>query len=175
MDLRIPLSKERFESLSGFELSQELINLPILQVRGQPLEQKRDVYAQLTPGQKALFAFWVLYGHTKMGWLQFYLEGLYVGGYDQFLPMMKAGLQHVQAQALLANIAEAETLYATHKEHLQTIQHASDKHGAEQVEFDAIHQEFVRIDERLFPLLKETMAQIEAYIRATPEEFVIFT
>ena len=122
LDLRVTIPKERFLALNGYALGQGLINPAILQVRGQNLKKKRAVYETLTPGQRSLFAFWILYSHTQSGWLRFFWEGLYVGGYEQFLPMIKADLAHIHAQALLAHIVETETLYKTYQEYLQTIQ-----------------------------------------------------
>ncbi|MEM8532222.1 MAG: hypothetical protein AAGF95_15360 [Chloroflexota bacterium] len=108
INTRIAISNERFLALNGYALGQELINPAILQIRGQNLEKKRAVYETLTPGQKSLFAFWIIYGHTQSGWLRFFWEGLYVGGYEQFLPMIKTELAHSNAQKLLTNVTEAE-------------------------------------------------------------------
>jgi hypothetical protein len=166
LELKPTISRETFAALHGYELGQELINPAIGQVRGKNLEIKRDIYQWLTPGQRVLFAFWVLYGHTRSGWLQFFLEGLYVGGYEQFLPMIKAGLRQVDAEALLENITAAEKLIAGHRASLQAEPDA---------DLEKIQHEFAPLDERLFSLLPETMTRIEAQIRALPEEFVLFT
>ncbi|MEM8532223.1 MAG: hypothetical protein AAGF95_15365 [Chloroflexota bacterium] len=41
--------------------------------------------------------------------------------------------------------------------------------------FEQMTQAFNQADTRLFPLLGETMQIIEQYIRAKPDEFVLFT
>lgn len=172
IDTRITISKERFLALNGYTLGQELINPAILQVRGQNLEKKRAVYETLTSGQNSLFAFWILYGHTQSGWLRFFWEGLYVGGYEQFLPMIKAGLAHSNAQKLLTNVIEAEEIYKTYQEYLQTVRSLEEPQG---IVFEQMTQAFSQVDTRLFTLLGETMQIIEQYIRAKPDEFVLFT
>lgn len=161
MDMRVYLNEEQFASLSGFALGRELIQPAIQQSRGQRLETKKRVYDFLTPGQKSLFAFWVLYGHTGSGWLSFFQEGGYVGGYGQFLPMIKAGIRYINDQALLENIIWAETLYARCGESLHSIQEA------------AISEEVAQASEKLLALLPQTMHTLEAYIRAHPEEFLM--
>ncbi len=165
MDMRVQMSEERFTGLSGFDLGQVLIQPAIQQARGRRLETKQIVYDCLTPGQKSLFAFWVLYGHTRSGWLPFFQEGAYIGGYEQFLPMIKAGLRHINDQALVENIAWAETLYARCRESL---------HPSQEVAIsDEIIQAFEQANERLRVLLPETMSKLETYIRTRPEEFLI--
>jgi hypothetical protein len=172
--MRTKISKESFLTLRGYELDQELIRLPILQVRGQSLEKKKQVYETLTPGQKSLFAFWVMYGHTQMGWLQFYLSGSYIGGYEQFLPMIKAGLKHIDDTAMLENVMEAEKLYRAYQADLRASQTPAEEHPVSQVDLEKIKQEFSKVDERLFPLLGKIMEKTEQYIRASPEEFIVF-
>lgn len=165
MDMRVHLTEEQFASLSGFALGQTLIQPTIQQARGQRLETKKSVYDCLTPGQKSLFGFWVLYGHTQSGWLPFFQEGVYVGGYVQFLPMIKAGLQHINDPALLENVIEAETLYAHYRESL---------HPEQEVPVpEEITQAFTQVSQTLLDLLPETMRKLETYIRARPEEFLI--
>lgn len=165
MDMRVNLTEEQFASLSGFALGQALIQPAIQQSRGQRLETKKSVYDCLTPGQKSLFGFWVLYGHTQSGWLPFFQEGVYVGGYRQFLPMIKAGLRHINDLALVENVMEAEKLYAHHRESLHPEQEVSVP--------EEITQAFAQVSETLLALLPETMGKLEAYIRARPEEFLI--
>ncbi len=70
--MRIHITQAQFANLRGFALGRELIQPVIQQVRGQRIEINRKVYEGLTRGQKALFAFWVLYGHTGSGWFQFF-------------------------------------------------------------------------------------------------------
>jgi hypothetical protein len=143
------------------------------------LQIKKEVNERLTPGQKTLFSFWIMYGHTKSGWLQFHLEGLPSGGYARFLPMIRHGLDHIHDQAMIANLDEAKKLYLENEEFLRSIQDSLEKRaepGQEAQEtFGRIRQQFDRLDQTLFSLLGETMRKIEAYIRATSEEFVVFT
>ena len=164
--MRINITKEQFSKLSGFSLGQELIQPIIQKVRGQRIEIKRAVYEVLTPGQKSLFAFWVMYGHTGSGWLQFFQEGLYIGGYEQFLPMIKAGFRHINDLAMLENVIWAEEVYSQYRACLSTVREPADS--------DELAQAFAPASEQLLALLPETMSKIETYIRNQPEEFVTF-
>lgn len=166
MDLRPHLSKEQFVALSGFDLGHVLIQPAIQQARGQRLEKKSDVIHQLTPGQRSLFAFWVMYGHTGTGWLQFFRDYQYQGSYEPYLLMIKAGLGRLNDESMLENIIEAENLYRQS----QQVQSGNQSTGGEA----DLQRDFAPVDQRLFALLPETMQKLAAYIYAHPEEFVVF-
>lgn len=162
MDLRPHLSKEQFNMLSDFDLGHLLIQPAIQQARGQRLEKKSDLIHQLTPGQRSLFAFWVMYGHTGTGWLQFFRDYQYQGLYEPYLLMIKAGLGRLNDESMLENIIEAENLFRQSQQVQST--------GSE----EDLQRDFAPVDQRLFALLPETMKKLAAYIHAQPAEFVVF-
>jgi hypothetical protein len=174
MDTRVKISKEQFDSLGGKDLEWDLIMPTIQQVRGQNLQIKKEVYEKLTPGQKSLFSFWILLGHTQSGWLQFFLEG-----YAPYLPLIKRGLEKIGDQAMLANLHDAETLYIEISDLLNLAQALT--HGVgiiEQVrhtDWEVLQHKFVPLDHSLWTLLDESFQILERYIRNHPDEFVVFT
>jgi hypothetical protein len=178
-DMRVRISREQFESLSGGELGWALIQPAISQVRGQSLQQKKEVYDRLTPGQRSLFGFWVMHGHTQAGWLQFFLDGPAAGGYAAYLPMIRHGLEHVGARAMVANLDEAERVHRQNEELVTSLRvgaQASDVASPDSSHAIAeMRRQFEPVDRSLPSLLDETTAILEAYIRAAPDEFVVFT
>ncbi len=174
MDTLVKISKEQFEDLHGKELGWQLIEPTIRLVRGQNLQIKKEVYDKLTPGQKSLFSFWVLHGHTQSGWLQFFMEG-----YSPYLPLIKWGLQKIDDQMMLANLHAAEIFFAENSEFLKLALSSPEKsgnpHQKDQTDWDTIRRKFAPLDRSLWTLLDETIRKLEAYIRAYPDEFVIFT
>lgn len=156
---KITITREKFFSLSDFSLGRELIQPVIDQVMGKNIQKKKEIYARLTPGQKTLFGFWVLYGHIQSGWFDY----LFYGEYGPYLPMIKTGLHPINDTKLLENIAEAENLYLHYQDCL------NDK-GNE----NKIREMFAPIDNALFNILPATMGMIERSIRTNPDEFVNF-
>jgi hypothetical protein len=174
MDLRVNLTKGQFEDLHGKELGWELIKPAIQQVRGRSLEKKKEVYESLTPGQKSLFSFWILHGHTQAGWIQFFLEG-----YTQYIPVIRHGFAQIDDQAMLANLHAAEQLFADHTQSLETGSFSPEKpfpaDRNKRTDWNSLRQKFVPLDHALWLNLDETIQKLEEYIRANPDQFVIFT
>ena len=173
MDYRKNITKEQFNSLKGKELSWELIQAAIFAARGQNLERKRAVYEQLTPGQKILFGFTVLSGHTQYGWLQFFETG-----YGNYLPMIRWGLVQLQAQALIDNLDAAEKLYRQLNDipqnKLKTPGEGRQPKEGQEVSAES-EQEFAEVDRILMPSMQDAGQKMEAYIRGTAFEFVKFS
>jgi hypothetical protein len=156
----IEISEERFRSLCGFELGWELIQGPIQLARGRSLAVKKEVFDQLTAGQKALFSFWVMYGHVQNGWLAFFQSR-----YGEYLPMMRKALIDIADRELLADLDQAASLFQRY-EGAQVSSTAS---------LDPIVRQFEPLDGRLDVLLLAAMQRLENLIREKPQEFVVFT
>jgi hypothetical protein len=158
--MRLEISEERFRSTCGFELGWELIQGPIQLVRGRSLAVKKEVFDQLTAGQKALFSFWVMYGHVQSGWLAFFQSR-----YGEYIPMMRKALIDIDDRELLADLDQAASLF-------QGYEGASSPASPST---EQIVQQFEPLDERLNVLLPATMQRLENLIREKPEEFVVFS
>ncbi len=157
--MKMEISEERFRGLSGFDLGWELIREPIQLVRGRSLAVKKEVFDQLTSGQKALFSFWVMYGHVQNGWLAFFQSG-----YGQYLPMMRKALMDIDDQELLASLDRAADLFKGYE--------SARASSAESPSLEQIVQQFEPLDERLSVLLPAAMQRLENLIREKPQEFV---
>ena len=155
------ISQDRFHSLAGFELGRELIAAPIQQARGRNLAIKKEVYDGLTPGQRSLFGFWVLYGHVQDGWLPFLQWA-----YGEYLRMIRASLQSPEFQSLMESLDRADHLF-------QDYQRALDSASPEAA--GQIAAQFAILDSLLPTLLPAAMSSLEALIRVNPQEFVSFT
>jgi hypothetical protein len=163
MDMRAKITKEKFAALKGNDLGWELIHDVVLPLRGKSLEKKQAVYEQLTPGQKALFAFWVVCGHTQSGWSDFH-----EAGYFSHLPMLRKGLEHIQAQALSDNLETAQKLYLGREDGLKPMPREAQEPPPKG------KPESAELDEALPPALNDASQRMEAYIRGHAEEFVEF-
>lgn len=147
------ISEERFRRLTGFELGRELIGGAIEAARGRNLAVKKAVYEGLTEGQRALFSFWVMYGHVQEGWLAFFQSG-----YGAYLPMMRKGLRDIGDQDLLDSLDRAEELFREYER------------GGE-----ATARQIEALDRGLDAQLAAAMGRLEALIRMRPQEFVVFS
>jgi len=71
---QIYIKRLDFNSLNDKVLGWTCIEPTIQKIQGKNISIKSQVYAQLTSGQKSLLLFWILYGHTRNGIIQFFDE-----------------------------------------------------------------------------------------------------
>lgn len=129
---------------------------PIIQiVRGKDLEVKSQTYIRLNDGQRALYMFQVLYGHTENGIGQFYQHIAYLMGKLDIWSALKSGMKYFGDHAMLGVIIRMEEAYfimMKQQEGLVSIE-----------ELDALYKETV----------PATLELISKYIRSNPSEFIL--
>lgn len=170
MNFRKHITIEQFNSLHVQQLFWELIGDVITLVRGKNSDRKRHVFEQLTNGQKILFGFMVLHGHTRYGW-----EGFFASGYSDYLPMIRWGLVQLDAQTLVDNLDHADNLFhqrggiGERKTRMDDVDQLSVQR---QIVEAGLKQDYSEVDQDLPQAMLDAIRKMENYIRIQAGEFV---
>src|SRR5574340_156321 len=100
------MKRQLFDSLGDLELAEACIGPTIQRVRGKDLAVKAHVYTELTPGQRALLMFWVVYGHAQSGMPRFFCELDYLLSQTGFRAELKAGMRFFADDRMLGLLEE---------------------------------------------------------------------
>ncbi len=171
----VTMSRAMFDSLDNVALAWACIRPTIEQIRGKTIIVKSRVYAQLTVGQRALLAFWILYGHAQHGVAQFYGEVSYLLAEVDLWQFLRAGMRHIGDATMLRVIEEMEKVYlditAAHRlECPQWSCSVTERLVAE----PEVRAKVVRFDAVFLEILPATLTRVCAHIRDHPDEFVRF-
>lgn len=165
----IKIKRADFYSFNDNDLGWVCIEPIIQKIRGRELNIKSQVYAQLTRGQKALFMFWVLYGHSNNGIIQFYNEMDYLIKNVDIWSELKSASAYFDDEGLLQILKEMEKIYYI----LQKQQ--MENYGIETNHMGLKLQEDINLlDERFHKVIKLSFRKIGVYVRKNPDEFVYF-
>ncbi len=106
----VTMSRTAFDSLDSAELAWACIEPTIGRMRGKAPEVKKQVYAELTAGQRALLMFWILHGHARHGVIQFYQELAYLLVQTDIWGELKAGMGYFRDDAMLRLVEKMEAV-----------------------------------------------------------------
>ncbi|MGV3637194.1 MAG: DMP19 family protein [Flavobacteriales bacterium] len=136
---------------------------PITKARG---EEPEPAFAErLSSGQKALYFWWYLDAQvTNGGFVQFYFNG-----YGIYVPAIIAGLEHVGDGEMAALVRKAELIYSTHRAVMEEARE-KDEFGSELYEHLS---DMEACDDAYYVINDHTMAIIERYAKAHPDEFCV--
>lgn len=90
----VTMKQKDFETLDDVSLIWACIEPTIQQVRGRSFTIKSEVYTTLTPGQRALLMFQMLYGHTTNGIETFFSHQAYLLSNQGVWSQMKKGMEY---------------------------------------------------------------------------------
>lgn len=165
----IRMKRADFYSFNDNDLGWACIEPVIQKIRGRDLNIKSQVYAQLTRGQKALLMFFVLYGHSNKGIIQFYNEMGYLIKNVDIWSELKSASAYFDDESLLKILKEMEKMYYI----LQKQQ--MENYGIEINNLDPELQKDINLlNERFHKVIKLSFKKIGDYIRKNPDEFVYF-
>lgn len=157
--LRPEFDKTEFETLHGWDFGWEILSTINI---AESSDEDEALSCRFSPGQKALYFFWYLDGAvTNGGFAQFYWSE-----YQKYLPTIKNGLLLIGDTELLNLVKEADQKYIENQRRFSEYKSKGNWKG--------IHKEklFDQYDNRYYKLHDTTMALIEKYARANPDEFV---
>lgn len=147
----IRMTKQEFASADDTTLCQKCVQPAAIAMRGRGSEVREQVYGSLTPGQRAVFMFWVLFAHGR-GWTQVCAELPHLVDQDSFWLELKLAAKHLGLDELLA-------LTETFERHLRELRAANKPIQSPD-------------DARLAKTLARDIHAVAAYIRANPGQFV---
>ena len=156
-----------FYSLNDFEIGWACIEPTIQKVRGKDLTIKSQVYNLLTSGQQSLFMFWVLYGHSRKGIVQFYNEMNYLIKNGNIWSELEIGMRYFDDEDMLKVLKEMENMYHI----LQRNQLESS--GIEIIDLDSELQKAVdQLNQNFQEVIHSSFEKIGKFIRKNQDEFV---
>ncbi len=169
----VTMKRQLFESLDDIELGKACIDPTIRQIRGKDVAVKARVYAQLTPGQRALLMFWVLYGHAQGGVARFYCEVDYLLTRAEMWTELEAGMRFFGDAAMAGLIEEMERAYRVLESRIGRERMARRDITVTDIDNDAeLHASAGRLDARYREIVPVTLKRVCAYIRSNPGAFV---
>ncbi len=170
------VTRKDLEALNDVSLIWTCIGPVIQQVRGKNFTIKSEAYAHLAPGQRALFMFQVLYGHTSNGVEEFYLHQSYLLSQKGVWSQLQKGMKYFKDYAMVRVLEKMETVF-------QSLQTEEFKENAEQynalvteIDKDVELSALMRcLNESFRDALPLSIKLVAAYIRDHAEEFVQFS
>lgn len=143
------------------------------QVRGRNFVVKSEIYATLTPGQRALFMFQVLYGHTLYGVEEFYSHFSYLLSNKSFWSQLKKGMQYFEDYAMLQILEQMDIVF-------QSLEIEKSKESVEQYNIliadidknTELSTSISLLNKSLNDTLPLTVKLVATYIRDNADEFV---
>lgn len=160
----IMMKKADFYSFDDYDLGWACIEPIIQKVRGRDLTIKSQVYTQLTPGQQSLLMFFVLYGHSRKGIIQFYNEMDYLLTEIGIWPELRKSMLYFGDNDMLELLKEIENMYYI----LQRNQLENSKINNDPELLLAVDQ----LDKKFHEIIQSLFKKIGKFIRENPDEFV---
>lgn len=165
----VEIKRKTFNSLNDIDLGWACIEPTIQKVRGRDLNIKSQVYNQLTHGQQSLLMFWVLYGHSRNGIIQFYNEMDYLLTEIGIWPELRKSMLYFGNNDMLELLKEIENMYYI----LQRNQLENSKMEIISTNNDpelllAVDQ----LDKKFHKIIQSLFKKIGKFIRENPNEFV---
>lgn len=169
------VKRKDFAVLKDSSLIWTCIEPTIRQVQGKNFHVKAEAYSQLTIGQRALFMFQVLYGHTSNGVGEFYSSLSYLLSNKDVWTQLKKAMEYFGDYDMCKIVEKMDLEY-------QKIKIEKVEEGAEQ---DFAVADIISKNAELYPsisfLNKEltdtlslTIKRVAAYVRNNADEFVLF-
>jgi len=158
----IEMHQRDFDTLDDRTLGWKCIEPAIREIQGKNLTIKSQVYAQLTAGQKSLLLFWILYGHTQYGVIQFFNEMDYLLTGRNIWVEFRHRLQLFEMHNLPDLINEMESIYQAH---VKEFSHTLD-------DMNSVAQKAARLDAEISEIMPDVFKKIAEYIRNNPDDFV---
>ncbi|HNX21781.1 MAG TPA: hypothetical protein PKG88_05390 [Bacteroidales bacterium] len=159
---QIKIKRLDFSSFDDKTLGWICIEPTIQKIRGKNLTIKSQVYAQLTSGQKTLLLFWILYGHTQNGIIQFFNEVDYLLVNNDLWFEFKERFKLFNNDDLLDLVNDLESFYSVHIK----------RNRLRKFDNDSDAELITRLDIKINYVMPELIKKISDYIRNNPKDFV---
>lgn len=107
----VTIKQKDFEAFEDASLIWACIEPTIQQVRGKSFTIKSEVYVTLTPGQRALLMFQMLYGHTTNGIETFFSHLAYLLSNQGVWSQLKKGMEYFGDQDMVQILEKMNTVF----------------------------------------------------------------
>ncbi len=167
----VTMKRQVFNSLDHANLASTCIEPTLQQLHGINPAVRSQVYAQLTPGQLALFMFRVLYDHAGNPAADLYCWASYLLSQANTWSAIKAGSRYFGDDAMLQLLEEIEgALEAKHQ--------PGDAHRRDALPWDLdddpqLFASMNQLNATFHEIAPTTLKLIGMYIQKNPSEFVL--
>lgn len=152
---RARLTRAELQTLDAEASCERCLAPAIVRLRGQSLTQRLEVHATLSPPQRALLGFWLIYHYGRRGWREFRVSLQHVMLYEGFWPDLESAARHFGLDALATLIAEVARL--------------------ESCSSAAQDAALADLDTKLVPLRQLGITRVAETLRATPQDYMDLT
>ncbi len=169
----VTIKQKDFEALNDTSLIWTCIEPAIQQARGKNFAVKSEAYSHLTAGQRALFMFQVLYGHTANGIQEFYSNLQYLLSNKDVWSQLKKGMQYFADNDMMQIVEGMERVFEGIKTEESGV--GAERHNILTAGIDKnaeSHASISLLDKSFGDALPLTVKRVAAYIRDNADEFV---
>jgi hypothetical protein len=169
---QIEIIESDFYTLDDKTIAWTCIEPAIQKIKGKNLTIKSQAYATLTSGQKSLLVFWILFGHTRNGIVQFYNELDYLLKKPGIWMELINSVKYFGDDNLNELMKEMEILY---HDYIKIDNHKNADNGSNDFNNDSNFLLTVKlIDNKLNNIIQDSFKRIGKFIRENSNEFVHF-
>lgn len=168
----VPMERTTFNSLSDERLGYACMEPTFMKIRAKSPAVKNEAIAQLSRGQRALCMFRILYDHSSKsaeeyyGWLSYLLDQ------PGYWSSVLEGLQFFEDAPLIQLLEESKELFEARNLRAGT---GWNEAAITDLEADPELQEAVTtLYAQYQELTAHSLRIIAGYIRANPDEFIVF-
>jgi hypothetical protein len=109
------MTRRAFDALDDASLARAAVEPIIVAVKAKSPGIKSAVYEALSPSRRALFAFWIVYGHAReQGWTRFFREVPYLSAFPDFFDCLRSTFKYIGDEAMLTLVSDVEHVYGAH-------------------------------------------------------------
>jgi hypothetical protein len=152
---QIRISREEFNTVDDKKLARICIQPVIEIIKGKNPLIKSQIYIHLPTGQKSLLLFWILYGHSRHGIIQFFNEVDYLLKNEILWSEFKDRSDCFGNETLPVLINEIEGLYIIYAQNSNSTQ-------------PEILQSVMNLDKKYQKIIKESFKYIGKFIGIIP-------
>lgn len=169
----VSIDRPTFDALSDERLGWVCMEPTFQQIRAKSPEVKNEAIAQLGRGQKALCMFLILYGHSSKSAEEYYGWICYLLDQPGYWDGVLEGVHFFGESALIQLLEESKAIFAARNRRLglgwdNTAITDLNADGELRAAVNGLYEQFQEFT-------TGSLQSIAAYIRAKPEEFVVFS
>lgn len=165
------MTRRTFVALDDPSLARAAVEPIIVAVRAKNPGFKTAVFEALSPGRRALFAFWIVHGHArKQGWTQFFREVSYLSAFPDFFGSLGSAFAYIGDEAMISLVSDVEGVYRAHDQIMKDFPTLDPR----EPRYAAVVEALAPLDLRYRALVAGSLGRVAALVRERAGDFVAF-
>ncbi len=165
------MTRRAFDAFDDPSLARAAVEPIIVAVRAKSPGIKSAVFEALSPGRRALFAFWIFYGHAReQGWTLFFREVPYVSEFPDFLGCLRSAFEYIGDEAMISLVSDVEHVHRAHDQVMKDIPTLDPR----EPRYAAVIEALAPLDRRYRALVAGSLGRVAALVRGRARDFVAF-